>query len=339
MTLPAEQFNALVLDQSDGLKVVAQLRSLRLEDLPPGEVLVRVAYSGINYKDALAVTNRGRIVKRYPIVPGVDLAGTVLSSASPAATPGESVIVCGRGIGEEHWGGYSRYARVQEEWLIRLPDGMDVRQAMIIGTAGYTAMLAVMTLEEQGLRPGAGEVLVTGASGGVGSFAVFLLSRAGHRVVASSGRASLVPYLQQLGAQDVIPRHELAELPARPLLSARWTGAVDCVGGDTLSNVIAATQRHGTIAACGLAGGVGLQTTVFPFILRGVNLMGVDSNYAPRARRQEAFNRLAAAVPPEVLERIVDRVIPLVDVPEASRALLEGDVRGRVVVDLGADGT
>jgi acrylyl-CoA reductase (NADPH) len=335
MNLPAEPFAAIVLDRR-GDQVLAELRSLTLDDLPAGEVLVEVAYSSVNYKDALAVTNRGRIVKGWPIVPGVDLAGTVVASASDEAAPGERVIVCGRGIGEEHWGGYSRYARVQAEWLIRLPGGMDLRQAMIIGTAGYTAMLAAMTLEDQGLVPGDGEVVVTGASGGVGSFAVAILSRAGHRVVASSGRAALDGYLGQLGAHEVIRRDVLGTPPARPMLSARWAGAVDTVGGETLASLIASMRRHGSIAACGLAGGVGLQTTVFPFILRGVNLMGVDSNYCPRPRRQAAFDRLAQAIPAEMLERIVDRVVPLSGVKAASQALLDGEVRGRVVVDIGA---
>ncbi len=337
LSLPTQPFDAIVLDRNDD-QVAVETRSLRLDDLPPGEVLVEVAYSSINYKDALAVTNRGRIVKGFPIVPGVDLAGTVVASDSPEAAPGEGVIVCGRGIGEEHWGGYSRYARVQAEWLIRLPDGMSLRQAMIIGTAGYTAMLAVMALEEHGLEPGGGEVAVTGASGGVGSFAVAILSRAGHQVVASSGRAELAPYLRQLGAHEVLPRAELGTPPERPLLSTRWAGAVDNVGGDTLASLIAAMQRHGSIAACGLAGGVGLQTTVFPFILRGVNLLGMDSNYCPRPRRQAAFDRLAKDLPADVLERIVDRVVPLAEVPAASRALLDGQVRGRVVVDVGAGG-
>lgn len=333
MTDPETPFSALVLDRRDG-ELVAEQRLLTQADLPPGEVLVRVSASSINYKDALAVTGRGRIVSGYPIVPGIDLAGTVVASTNTDARPGEAVVVCGRGIGETHWGGYAVYARVQAEWLIRLPAAMDLHRAMVAGTAGYTAMLAVMTLEEQGLRPGAGDVVVTGASGGVGSFAVALLSRLGHRVVAVTGRAETRDYLARLGATEVLDRGELAAAPGRPMLSARWVGAVDSVGGTTLANLLASMDRHASVAACGLAGGTDLATTVFPFILRGVNLMGIDSNYASRRRRQLAFERLAEELPAEAFTQIEAGTVSLEAVPERCAALLDGLVRGRLVVAL-----
>lgn len=326
-------FKALVLDRSDE-QVTATVRTLTPDDLPPGDLLVRVAYASLNYKDALAVTNRGRIVRGYPIVPGVDLAGTVIASTSPRYAPGDPVVATGRGIGEDFWGGYSGLARISADAALRLPEGLDLHQAMIIGTAGYTAMLAMMILEEMEAMA-RGEVVVTGAAGGVGSFAVALLGRAGHRVVASTGRAGLADYLTGLGASEILPRDVLGSPPARPLSSARWGGAVDNVGGATLASLIATMQRHGTIAACGLAGGAELHTTVYPFILRGVNLMGVDSNYCPAERRVAAWERLAHEVTQDLLDTILDSTVPLEDVPRASEALLAGKVRGRIVVDLG----
>lgn len=334
MSDPAEgSFAALLLDRDDR-GAVAALRRLRDDELPPGEVLVDVKASSVNYKDALAVTDRGRVVTSYPIVPGIDLAGTVLASSAAGVAPGDAVIVCGRGIGETHWGGYAERARVQAEWLIRMPSGMDAHGAMIAGTAGYTAMLSAMTLAEQGLRPGDGDVVVTGGSGGVGSFAVAILARRGHRVVAVSGRPEHREYLERLGAAEVIDRSEFAEQPPRPMTSARWAGAVDAVGGVTLACLIASMDRHASIAACGVAGGPAVATTVFPFILRGVNLMGIDSNYAARQRRQEAFDRLARELPPDVYDDILHAVVPLERVPEACVALLDGRVRGRIVVDV-----
>jgi len=330
-------FPALVLDNAGG-QVTAGLRDLTLGDLPPGEVLVRVAYSSLNYKDGLAVANRGRIVKGYPIVPGVDLAGTVAESSAPEFASGDAVVVTGRGIGEEHWGGYSGFARVQAEWIVRPPPGMSLLDAMTIGTAGYTAMLAAMILEDHGVTPGDGEVVVTGAAGGVGSFAVALLSKAGHRVVASTGRAELADYLAGLGAAELLPRDVLGAPPARPLLSARWAGAVDNVGGPTLASLVATTRRHGTIASCGLAGGAELHTTVYPFILRGVNLMGVDSNYCPHDRRQAAWDRLGRDVDRATLDAVRHAVIPLADVPRWAEEILAGRVRGRVVVAVGGAG-
>jgi acrylyl-CoA reductase (NADPH) len=329
-----DTFRALVLDRRDNA-VTAEIRRLARKELPERSVLVQVAFSSVNYKDALAVTNRGRIVSGYPIVPGIDLAGTVLWSADADVRPGDRVVVCGRGIGEEHWGGYGELARVDAEWIIRLPDGMGFQKAMVAGTAGYTAMLAAMILEERGLKPGDGDVLVTGASGGVGSFAVAALAALGHRVVALTGRPQHGAYLRDLGAAEILPRDEMAGPPPRAMASVRWAGAVDSVGGSVLANIVASLARHATVAACGLAGGPALETTVFPFILRGVNLMGVDSNYSSRRRRQEAFDRLAGEVPESCYQQILHGVVQLEDVPQACVDLLDGRVRGRTVVALG----
>ncbi len=331
-----EPFPALVLEKPDD-EVQANLQSLQLSDLPDqGDVLVEVDYSSLNYKDGLAVSDRGRIVRGYPIVPGVDLAGTVVESASAAFSPGDRILVTGRGIGEDHWGGYSRYQRIQAEWAVPVPDSLSLHQAMIIGTAGYTAMLSVMTLEEHGLTPTDGEVVVTGASGGVGSMAVTLLARADHDVTASTGRLEEEDWLRSLGASALIHRRELGEAEPRPMRSERWSGAVDTVGGSTLATLIASMRRHASIAACGLAASPELSTTVFPFILRGVNLLGIDSNYCPAPRRQAAWQRLARDLDVDILETLTHATIPLSEVPDMSQTILAGQVRGRVVVDLTA---
>lgn len=331
--LPA-RFPALLLEADPRQSPLAP-RSLEPVDLPDqGPVWVAVDCSSLNYKDALALTGRGRILKGYPMVPGIDLAGTVLDGGGSDLRPGDAVLVTGRGIGEEHWGGYAGLARVQAEWCLPLPAGLDARRAMLVGTAGYTAMLAAMTLEDHGLTPGDGEVLVTGAAGGVGSFAVAILSALGHRVIVSTGRLEEGDYLRALGAAEVIHRAELSTPPTRPLGPARWAGAVDSVGGHTLATVISQTRRHGTVASCGLAGGSDLATTVFPFILRGVNLCGVDSNYCLRARRAEAWRRLAA-LPESLLARIDAGTVGLEGLPAAAERMLAGGVRGRLVVRVG----
>lgn len=330
----AASFPALVLDRH-GDDTRLDLRQLSLADLPKGDVLVRVAWSGLNYKDALAVTNRGRIARRFPLVPGIDLAGTVVESAVPDFKPDDRVLVTGYGIGEEHWGGYAGFARLLSSWLVPVPEGLALRHAMAIGTAGFTAMISVMALEEHGLAPEDGEVAVSGASGGVGSFAVALLAAAGFRVVAATGRAEMADYLRRLGATDIAPRSELATATSGPLGSERWSGAVDSVGGTTLAELIRTTRRHGSVAACGLAGGPELNTTVFPFILRGVNLLGIDSNFCPADRRRAAWQRLAADLAPATIEAIIDRDVTLEVVQAAGLALLDGAVRGRVVVELG----
>jgi len=328
-----ETFRALVLTEEEGA-VKHAIRELTNADLPEGEVLVDVDYSSLNYKDGLAVSGKGRIVRRYPMVPGIDFAGTVIESASAEWKPGDRVVLTGWGVGERYWGGYSQRARVKGEWLVPLPEGLDSRRAMAIGTAGFTAMLCVMTLEDAGVRPESGTVLVTGAAGGVGSVAVAVLAQLGYRVAAVTGRESAHGYLHGLGAKEVVPREELSE-PGRPLETQRWAGAVDTVGGDMLARVLTEVNYGGAVAACGLAGGAKLNTTVMPFILRGVSLRGVDSVMCPRPRREAAWRRLLTDLPAEMLEE-VSRVVPLAEVPELAREILVGQVRGRVVVDVNA---
>ena len=324
-------FKALVLTQDAG-KTVAELKALTDADLPSEEVLVAVDYSSLNYKDGLAVTGRGKIVRRFPLVPGIDLAGTVLESATPAYRPGDRVVLTGWGVGEGYWGGYAQRARVKADWLVPLPDGLSSLQAMAIGTAGFTAMLCVLALEEAGLKPDAAKpVLVTGASGGVGSVAVALLARLGYRVTAVTGRPESEPYLRELGATEFVPRETMSQ-PCRPLEAQRWSGVVDAVGGRVLTRALAETDYSGAVAACGLAGGVDLPTTVMPFILRGVKLIGVDSVMCPAEPRRLAWARLARDLPATLLERMV-QVVPLADVPHLAEAILVGQVRGRVVVN------
>ncbi len=326
----AESFSALVLEQRDGA-TVAGVQTLDTSALPAGDVRVAVAYSSLNYKDGLAITGRGKIIRQFPMVPGIDFAGTVAESQHPEYQPGDQVVLTGWGVGERHWGGMAQQARVKGDWLVPLPAGLTPLQAMGIGTAGFTAMLCVLALEDHGLRPGGRELLVTGAAGGVGSVVVALLAGLGYSVVASTGRADEAGYLRELGAAEVIGR-----LPAegRPLESERWAGVVDTVGGATLAAALRATAYGGAVAACGNAGGVELATTVFPFILRNVALLGVDSVSCPRERRRAAWGRLARDLPASLLERMTT-VAPLAEVPALSQAILAGQVRGRVVVDVG----
>ncbi|ARA92889.1 oxidoreductase [Rhodothermaceae bacterium RA] len=326
-------FNALLVDHTDSTRT-ARVQALEASDLPEGDVEVEVLYSSLNYKDALAVTGRGKIIRGdFPFVPGIDLVGRVVASEVPEVAPGDVVIQTGWGLGETHWGGYAGRQRVWARHLVPLPEGLTPLDAMVIGTAGFTAMLAVQTLEEHGVTPDRGEVVVTGASGGVGSFAVALLARAGYHVVASTGSASAHTYLTRLGATRIIPRDTLGQGPQRPLDSARWAGAVDAVGGATLAAILSTLDRHGCVAACGLAGGAELHTTVFPFILRGVVLAGIDSNTCPNDRRRQIWKRLAEAVSEDLREQILARIISLEAVPEASEAVLAGRVQGRIVVD------
>jgi acrylyl-CoA reductase (NADPH) len=311
------------------------VREAGRDELPDGDVLISVAYSCLNYKDGLAVTGQGKIIRSYPMVPGIDLAGTVVESGSPDFKPGDEVIVTGWGVGESHWGGYAQLARMHAGWLVPVPEGLTMRQAMAIGTAGFTAMLSVIALEERGLTPKGGEVIVTGASGGVGSIAVAILAQLGYHVVASTGRTELHDYLQKLGARDIIDRTELAEPPSRPMVSGRWAGAVDVVGSHTLASLLAAMEPNSSIAVCGLAGGSDLQTTVFPLILRGVSLLGINSVLVPQAQRLEAWRRLAQDLPQDTLE-MMTQIAPLDDVITLSQQIIEGEVQGRVVVDLNA---
>lgn len=326
--MASDSFQALVLEQRDG-GTAAGIQTLETGALPPGDVLVDIAYSCLNYKDGLAITGRGKIIRNFPMVPGIDFAGTVAESQHPNFKPGDAVVLTGWGVGENHWGGLAQRARVRGDWLVPLPDGLDARGAMGVGTAGFTAMLCVLALEQHGLAPGR-EVLVTGAAGGVGSVAVALLARAGHTVVASTGRADEAAYLRELGAADVIGR-----LPAegRPLESEHWGGVVDTVGGATLAAALRTTAYWGSVAACGNAGGMELNTTVFPFILRGVNLLGVESVRYPAEKRPAAWQRIARDLPADMLNQMV-QVVPLRDVPTVAAQILDGQVRGRVVVDV-----
>jgi acrylyl-CoA reductase (NADPH) len=295
-----------------------------------GDVDVAVEATTVNYKDGLAITGRSPVVRRWPMIPGVDLAGTVKASRSPLWREGDRVVLNGWGLGETHYGAYAGLARVRAEWLVALPDRFSFRDAMGIGTAGYTAMLAVLALERFGLSPDQGPALVTGAAGGVGSVSVALLSRLGWHVVASTGRPAEAGWLRELGAAEIVDRAELAA-PSKPLARERWAAGIDSVGGATLASALAATRRHGAIAACGLAGGMDLPTSVAPFILRGVALLGVDSVMAPKALREEAWRRLAADLDAEALRRI-EVPIGFADIVATAGAILDGRVRGRVVV-------
>ena len=333
--MPSDQFKALVLTEEDG-NVRAAITALSTGDLPGNEVLVRVAYSTLNYKDGLAVTGQGRVVRRYPMVPGIDYAGTVMESQSPDWKPGDQVILTGWEVGEKHWGGFAQMARAKADWLVPLPAGMSAEQAMGHGTAGFTAMLCILALEAHGLTPGDDNpVLVTGAGGGVGSIAVAALAHRGHHVAAATGRTELHDYLTGLGAKEIVERAAIAKPSGRPLESEHWAGAVDTVGGDTLAAILPAMRFNSSVAACGVAGGPNVGTTVFPFILRGVNLLGINSVFVPREKRIIAWDRLAYDVPTDTLATIA-RTIPLSDVPTASEDILQGRVRGRIVVDVNA---
>lgn len=327
-------FKALMLDrQNDAL--IAEIREIAIDDLPAGDVLIDVEYSSLNFKDGLAVTGKGKVIRSgFPFVPGIDLAGTVAASDVADVSRGDRVVVTGWGIGEAHWGGYAQKARVRSAWIIPIPDSLSTHRAMTLGTAGVTAMIALMHLENHGARPGGGEILVTGASGGVGSIAIALLAGRGFQVVASTGSHDADDWLRSLGASEIIDRSLLPQAAAKPLASARWQAAIDTVGGATLAGILPQLQLHGSVAACGNAGGAELQTTVYPFILRGVNLLGVDSNTAPREQRLIAWHRLSADLPEAALERIESEVIALGDLPARCRDISEGRIRGRVVVDL-----
>ncbi|MFP1926092.1 MDR family oxidoreductase [Lonsdalea quercina] len=322
---------ALILEQHQG-KTVPEVRTIDPTQLPEGNVTVDVSWSSINYKDALAITGQGKIVRQFPMIPGIDFAGTVHSSDDDAFAAGQSVILTGWGVGENHWGGLAQSARVKSDWLVALPEGLSARQAMIIGTAGFTAMLCVMALEEGGVTPADGEIIVTGASGGVGSTAIALLHALGYQVTALSGRAENADYLRQLGAGQVLDRQEFTAAP-RPLEKQRWAGAIDTVGDNVLATLLAQMNYGATVAACGLAGGIALPTTVMPFILRNVRLQGVDSVMAPQPRRQQAWERLAELLPASFYDQVA-KEIPLADVPAAAADLIANRVTGRTLVKL-----
>ncbi|HEV8145653.1 MAG TPA: MDR family oxidoreductase [Bryobacteraceae bacterium] len=325
-------FKALLVNQEDG-KFSAAIREISRDSLPAGEVLVRVAYSSLNYKDGLAVTGKPGVIRKFPMVPGVDLAGVVEESSVAEFKLGDEVIVTGCGTAETLWGGYAQLARLDHQFLVPLPQGMTLVQAMGIGTAGFTAMQAVVELERHGLKPGGREVLVTGAAGGVGSVAIAILAKLGYKVVGSSGRAELHDYLKGLGASEILDRAAVAAPSKRPLDSERWAAAIDSVGGETLAGVLRSVATGGSVAACGLAGGPTLNTSVFPFILRGVNLLGIDSVRVPNARRREIWTRLASDLPFDLLGEMT-QVAPLEEVFDLGEKILAGQVRGRVVIDV-----
>jgi acrylyl-CoA reductase (NADPH) len=327
-------FAALVLHEANG-KVESRIERVNEAALPAGDVTVSVEYSTLNYKDGMILEGLGRLVRKYPHVGGVDFAGTIERSDSPDFKPGDKVVLTGWRVGEAQWGGYAQKARVKASMLVKLPAGLSAKRAMAIGTAGFTSMLAVMALESHGVTPGAGEVLVTGAAGGVGSVAIAILARLGHQVTASTGRSATHDYLRGLGATGIIDRAELSKKPERPLDSERWAGAVDSVGSTTLATILTQLKYRGSIAACGLAGGSDLPATVIPFLLRGVKLLGIDSVMCPMLERQEAWRRLAHDLPLDKLDAMIETV-PLASLPEYGKRILKGETRGRVVVDVNA---
>ena len=324
-------FSAILVER-DPPPYRAALKKLDESQLPEGDVTVRVEYSTLNYKDALAITGKGPVVRHFPMVPGIDFAGTVEHSGNASYKSGDKVVLNGWGVGEAHWGGLAQVARVKADWLIPLPGALTARQAMAVGTAGYTAMLCVMALERHGITPGDGEILVTGAAGGVGSVAVALLSKLGFRVAAMTGRPAQSDFLRQLGAAEIVDRAAYAGA-GKPLAKERWAGAIDVVGSHTLANVCASLRYGGVVAACGLAGGMDFPATVAPFILRGITLAGIDSVMRPRADRVEAWRRLSRDLEIKTLELLVEE-ISLAQAMERAGLFLEGQVRGRIVVDV-----
>lgn len=325
-------FTGIVISKDDDTGYRAALQELDDGQLPEGDVTVRVSHSGVNYKDALAITGRGGIIRDFPMVPGIDLVGEVEQSDHPDYGPGDRVIVNGWGIGERHWGGLAQRARVRGEWLVPLPEAFTPAQSMAIGTAGYTAMLCVLELERRGVTPDQGDVVVTGASGGVGSVAVALLAKLGYTIVAVTGRTQESAYLRDLGASEILDRAEVAE-PGKPLQKQRWAGAVDVAGSHTLANILAGTKYRGVVTACGLAAGMDLPASVAPFILRGVTLAGIDSVMCPQEERVEAWRRLGSDLDPAVLDTIT-REVGLDEAIPTAEKLLDGGIRGRVVVDV-----
>ncbi len=327
-------FSAIVIDKPDGA-YQASLQSLDTAALPEGNVGVRIDYSTLNFKDGLAMTGKSPVVRQFPMVPGIDFAGTVTDSAHPDFREGQKVVLNGWGVGETHWGGLAQQARVNGDWLIPLPEAFSTRDAMMIGTAGYTAALCVRALQRQGVTPDQGPILVTGAAGGVGSVSVALLHTLGYTVMASTGRPQEESYLKALGASEIVDRNTLSE-PGKPLAKERWAGAIDSVGSHTLANVCAGTRYRGAVAACGLAQGMDFPASVAPFILRGVQLIGVDSVHCPQPERLAAWDLLAQHLSHEALARIGATTIPLSQAIEQAARLLDGQVRGRIVVDVNA---
>ncbi|MGM9956921.1 MAG: acryloyl-CoA reductase [Peribacillus sp.] len=328
-----QQFDALFVNkQEDDFSLTIQ--QLSLSDLPEGEVLIRVHYSGVNYKDSLATIPNGNIVGRYPIVPGIDLAGVVVSSKDSRFKEGDEVIATSYGIGVSHFGGYSEFARIPAEWVVPLPEGLTLKEAMVIGTAGFTAALSIMRLEENGLKQEDGNVLVTGATGGVGSFAVSILSKLGYSVEASTGKKSEHAYIKELGATKILSREDVYDGTLRPLGKQKWIGAVDPVGGETLASVLSQVKYGGSVAVSGLTGGTNLPSTVFPFILRGVSLLGIDSVNCPMDTRLKVWKRLATDFKLDHVEQLIQQEISLQELPDVLPTLLKGQARGRTIVKL-----
>ena len=329
-------FNALVMEQNEEGLAAAAIREIGEDALPEGDVTVAVQYSTVNYKDGLCLSPKGGgLVRKYPHVPGIDFAGTVESSTDDRYKPGDKVVLTGWRVGEMHWGGYAQKARVKADWLVPLPEGLSAKQAMAVGTAGFTAMLAVMALEDHGLKPGHGPVLVTGAAGGVGSVATAILGNLGYEVAGVTGRPETADYLKSLGATRIVAREELNETVKRPLEAETWAGCVDAVGGAMLARVLGQMAYRASVAAVGLAGGAGLPATVIPFLLRGVNLLGIDSVMQPYDNRLRAWQRIASDLPMDKLEAMI-RPAALTDLPQLGADILKGQVQGRVVVDVNA---
>lgn len=328
-------FKALVVEKNDDGKTQAGVQEISLDQLPEGDVVVAVEYSTVNYKDGLCIGPGGGLVRTYPHVPGIDFAGTVESSDDPRYSPGDKVVLTGWRVGEVHWGGYAQKARVKADWLVPLPEGLTTRQAMAVGTAGFTAMLAVMALEDHGLEPGQGPVLVTGAAGGVGSVASAILANRGYEVAGVTGRPESADYLTSLGVTQIVARDEINETVKRPLEAETWAGCVDAVGGAMLARVLGQMKYGSSVAAVGLAGGAGLPATVIPFLLRGVNLLGIDSVMQPYENRLRAWKRVATDLPMEKLEAMINPAV-LADLPKLGADILKGQVQGRVVVDVNA---
>ncbi len=328
-------FKALIVDKPEEGAVTQTVAEIGEDRLPDGDVTVAVAYSTLNYKDGLCILGQGGLVRKFPHVPGIDFAGTVEASDDERYKPGDKVVLTGWRVGEAHWGGYAQKARVKADWLVPLPGGLTTRQAMAVGTAGFTAMLAVMALEDHGLTPDDGPVLVTGAAGGVGSVATAILANLGYKVAAVTGRPEAADYLTSLGAAQIVPREQINEVSKRPLESETWAGCIDAVGGAMLARVLGQLKYRCSAAAVGLAGGADLPATVIPFLLRGVNLLGIDSVMQPYENRLTAWRRIATDLPMDKLEAMIQPAT-LADLPEMGKAILKGQVRGRIVVDVNA---
>lgn len=328
-----KQFKALMVDKNEN-DFSVQVKNITLNELPQGDVLIKVSYSAINYKDGLASIPNGKIVTTYPFIPGIDLAGVVVSSQDPRFREGDEIIATSYEIGVSHYGGYSEYARIPGDWIVPLPENLTLMESMILGTAGITSALSIQRLEDNGLSPEKGKVLVTGATGGVGSLAVSMLSKRGYEVVASTGKNSEHTFLHKLGAKEIISREDVFNGKIKTLDNQNWAAAVDPVGGETLASILSKIQYNGSVAVSGLTGGGSVPTTVFPFILRGINLLGIDSVYCPMDVRQELWNRMATDLKPSTLSEIIQKEITLEELPENLPTILKGQARGRIIVKI-----